>query len=135
MSRPKNTKLNYLLSHWPSGVLLTSQWLKEHGYYKQLVQQYCDSGWLKNVGRGVYARLNDEITWQAVVQVMQDKLSIPVHVGGLTALQIYGVSQYIELNNKNFKFYLYNSIGNKINPPKWVQEKFTNCNFENFCHI
>ena len=130
MSRLKNTKLNYLLNHWPSGMLLTSQWLKDRGYYKQLVQQYCDNGWLKNVGRGVYARLNDEITWQAVVNVMQDKLSIPVHVGGLTALQIYGVSQYIELNNKNFKFYLYNSTGNKINPPKWVQEKFTNCNFE-----
>ena len=56
---------------------------------------------------------------------MQDKLRIPVHVGGLTALQIYGVSQYIELNNKNFKIYLYNSTGNKINPPKWVQENIS----------
>ncbi len=130
MSRLKKTKLNQLLNNWPPGELLTSKWLKEHGYYKQLVKQYCDNGWINSVGRGVYARLNDEITWQGALKAIQSQLELPVHVAGLTALQIYGVLQYVMLDNQNPRFYLYNSTKKKINLPKWFQQKFTNCNFE-----
>jgi len=130
MNRLKTKKLNYLMSRWPVGVLLTSRWLKEHGYYKQLVKLYCDSGWLKSVGRGVYARLNDEVTWQGAVKAIQSQLSLSVHVGGLTALQLYGITQYLILNNRNPTFYLYNTTIKKAALPTWFRQYFTNCHFE-----
>ena len=96
--------------HWPVGVLLTSRRLKERGYYKQLIKLYSDNGWIRSVGRGAYSRLNDEVTWQGAVKAIQSQLEIPVHVGGLTALQLYGVSQYVKLNGqKKPTFYLYNT--------------------------
>lgn len=130
MSRPKNTKLNYILNQWPAGVLLTSKWLSEHGYYKQLVKLYCDNAWLRSVGRGAYARLNDEITWQGAVKAVQSQLQIAVHVGGLTALQLHGVSQYLTLNDTDPMFYLYNTTLEKTDLPAWFQQYFTHCHFE-----
>lgn len=130
MNRPNTEKLNYLLKNWPAGVLLTSKWLKEHGYYKQLIKLYCDNGWLKRVGRGAYSRLNDEVTWQGAVNAMQSQLNLLVHVGGLTALQLYGVTQYLMLDDRNPRFYLYNSTTKKVDLPRWFQQYFINCHFE-----
>lgn len=130
MSRLKSAKLNYLLSEWPAGVVLTSTWLKSNNYYKQLVKLYCDHGWIKSLGRGAYRRLNDEITWSGAVKALQSQLDIPVHVGGLTALQLYGISQYTRIDDHNPVFYLYNSVFKKITLPVWFQQYFTNCHVE-----
>ncbi len=130
MTRQKKEKLNYLLTHWPVGTLLTSHWLKEHGYYRQLVKLYCDNGWLKPIGRGAFARLNDEVTWPGAVKAIQSQLSMPLHVGGLTALHLYGVSQYLMLNDQNPTFYLYNTTTKRVILPAWFQQYFTNCHVE-----
>lgn len=131
MSRLNRSKLNYLMSQWPNSVLLTSKWLKEHGYYKQLIKLYCDHQWLKPVGRGAYARLNDEVTWWGAVKAIQSQLKLSVHVGGLTALQqLYGVSQYLSINYHNPIFYLHNTTEEKVALPKWFEQYFTNCHFE-----
>lgn len=114
MNRLKKPKLNELLSQWPTGIILTSTWLKEHGYYKQLVKLYCDKGWLKSIGRGAYVRLNDQVTWQGAVKALQEQLNLSVHVGGLTALQLYGISQYQMLNKQQPTFYLFNTTNEKI---------------------
>jgi len=130
MDRPKENKLNHLLRTWPSGVILTSKWLKKNGYYKQLVKLYCDNGWIKSLGRGAYARLDDEITWQGAVNALQTQLDIAVHVGGLTALQLYGIAQYMMLDSRSPVFYLYNTIVKKIDLPVWFQQYFAHCYFE-----
>ena len=130
MNRQKISKLNHLLNEWPPGVVLTSNWLKEKGYYKQLVKLYCDNGWIKSVGRGAYARLNDEITWTGAVKALQSQLHIPVHVGGLTALQLYGILQYVVLNDHDYAFYLYNTVNKKIALPVWFQQHFMRCHLE-----
>lgn len=119
----KHKKLNYLLSHWPSGEIRTSRWLQEHGYYKQLLKAYCDNGWLKRVGKGAYTRLNDELTWVAAVKTLQSEQ--PIHVGGLTALDWYGVSQYVKLDNSQSTFYLYRSTEQKVRLPRWFEEHFS----------
>jgi len=93
---------------------------------------YCDNGWLKSIGRGAYAHLNDEVTWQGAVKAIQSQLNIPVHVGGLTALQLYGISQYMMLNDRNLTFYLYNTTIKKIDLPTWFQQYFTNYHFEKY---
>jgi hypothetical protein len=130
MNRLNKPKLNFLLRQWPVGVLLTSNWLKEHGYYKQLVKLYSDKGWIKSVGNGAYARLNDKVSWQGAVKAIQSQLNMPIHVGGLTALQSYGISQYMMLDNSNPVFYLYNTTITKFTLPSWFQQYFTNCHLE-----
>jgi hypothetical protein len=130
MNRPKENKLNQLMRHWPASVPLTSLWLKNNGYYKQLVNLYSKNGWIKSLGKGAYSRLDDPLTWQGAVNALQTQLELPVHVGGLTALELYGVTQYVMLNNLDPTFYLYN-LGEKIpHIPKWFLNKFTNCHLE-----
>jgi hypothetical protein len=130
MNRPKASKLNSLIRQWPAGVVLTSTWLKEHGYYKQLVKLYCDKGWLNSIGRGAYIRLNDQVTWQGAVKALQEQLNIPAHVGGLTALQLYGIFQYQMLGHQHPTFYLFNTTNNKAILPKWFQQYFANGHLE-----
>ena len=129
MNRLKNEKLNSLLLKWPCGVVLTTHWLKDHGYYKQLVKLYCDNGWIKSLGRGAYSRLNDEVTWPGAVNALQFQLNMPVHVGGLTALKFYGILQYVALDNANPTVYLYNSVIKPMTLPTWFRKYFTRCHF------
>ena len=129
MSRLLENKLNPLIKQWPVGVVLTSKWLNEHGYYKQLVKRYCDNGWLKSLGKGAYARLDDPVNWQGAVKALQEQLNIPVHVGGLTALELYGIYQYQSLNYQQPTFYLFNTVIDKVVLPKWFQQHFTNGQF------
>ena len=130
MNRPIENKLNHLMRHWPTGVPLTSYWLKNNGYYKQLVNLYSKNGWIKSLGRGAYTRLDDHLTWQGAVHALQTQLKLPVHVGGLTALELYGVTQYVMLNDLNPTFYLYNSGEKPPHIPRWFLNKFTNCHLE-----
>jgi hypothetical protein len=127
MNRPNDTKLKLLLSGWPDGVVLTSKYLKNKGYYKQLIKLYRDKGWIKSLGRGAYTRLNDTVSWEGAVNALQFQLDLPLHVGGLTALELVGISQYSTLNHDNPKFYLFNSKENKICLPVWFREYFLNC--------
>ena len=129
MNRPRNEKLNELLLEWPCGTLLTASYLKKKGYYKQLIKLYVDSGWIRVIGRGVYVRLNEQITWQAAVNTLQSQLNLPIHVGGLTALSLYGIQQYVEANNTP-SFYLYNTTTENIHFPKWFRDFFKGCHLE-----
>jgi hypothetical protein len=130
MNRLEASKINQLMLMWPRNALVTSKWLKEHGYYKQLVKQYCDRGWLKSLGKGAYARLNDEVIWTSAINAIQTQLNLPLHVGGLTALQIHGVSQYAVLQDQDPIFYLYETTTKKSRLPTWFSRYFKNVHFE-----
>ena len=129
MRRPKSNKINILMHSWPEGALATSSWLKAHGYYKQLVKLYCDRGWIFSLGKGAYSRLNDKVTWVAATKALQSQLNLSLHVGGLTALQVYGVSQYAMLQDDNPTFYLYNTSMMKVSLPLWFKNYFINGHF------
>ena len=130
MSRLKYEKLNYLMRNWLSGVIVTSKWLKTKGYYKQQVKAYVDKGWLTRVDKGAYSRLKDQVTWQGALYALQSQLSLPVHLGGLSALQYYGIIHYAILNDHNPRFYLYNTTNDKIVLPVWFKKLFTNAHLE-----
>jgi hypothetical protein len=123
-------KLNNLLTNSDGIRLYTSKWLNEHGYYKQLVKRYCDNGWLSSIGHGAYTKLNEKVSWLDAVNALQDQLNLDIHVGGLTSLGIYGVTQYVTLSDPNPTFYLYNTYFSKVNLPKWFQNNFANCHME-----
>ncbi len=130
MSRQNKKKLNALLTHWQSGVPLSSNYLKSNGYYRQLVNLYCKNGWIKPIGHGAYTRLNDELTWQGAVNTLQTQLNLPVHIGGLTALALHGASQYVSKNDLIQNFYLYRSEKQNIRLPAWFIGSFENSSFE-----
>jgi len=92
---PKLTRLQVEL---PAGLLATADWLKARGYYRQLLSHYVGSGWLESPARGVYRRPGESLKWQQVVASLQNLLRLPVHVGGLTALEVQGKGHFLRLN-------------------------------------
>lgn len=122
-------KLNILLTD-SNITLVTSEWLNEHGYYKQLVKKYCDSGWLRSIGHGAFIKLNEQVKWPDAVCALQNQLHLDIHVGGLTSLAAYGVTQYVILSEPNPTFFLYNTYFERVTLPKWFLNNFTNCHIE-----
>lgn len=79
--------------------LVTSRWLRQHGYASNLVARYVASGWLKSPARGVYLRAGGHLSWQAVIRGLQDGEQLAVHVGGRFALAWHGHEHYLRLGS------------------------------------
>lgn len=92
------SKLSRLQAELPAGLLATGEWLKARGYYRQLLSHYVSSGWLESPARGVYRRPGEPLKWQQVVVSLQSLLRLPVHVGGLTALEIQGYGHFVRMS-------------------------------------
>lgn len=116
MSTHVRNKLNQLLASWLPGTLKTAKKLVAQGYSHRLLKVYVDSGWIESAGVGAYSRKNDRIEWVGGLYAIQQDLAMPIYVGGLSALSIHGLSQYVAMNER---LTLYNSSGKKLKLPKW----------------
>lgn len=92
-------KINHILQEWPPRTVITSDWLNEHGVYKQLADSYEKSGWLERIGRGAYKRKGDHVSLPGGLYALQALQNLPVHIGGKTALELKGYSHYIRMGN------------------------------------
>ncbi|MGE8453882.1 MAG: AbiEi antitoxin N-terminal domain-containing protein, partial [Pseudomonadales bacterium] len=97
MSVRKSEKLNSLLAGLGDSDLVSSSWLKAHGYSSNLVARYIASGWLESPARGIYQRRGGRLTWAAVVRALQEGERLPLHVGGRFALAWHGHEHYLRL--------------------------------------
>ena len=88
------SKLNYLYTRLPAGSPITSARLAELGVSADLAVHYARSGWLRRLGRGVYCRPDEALSLHPSLVVLQQKIA-GLHVGGMTALEWYGVRQYV----------------------------------------
>src|ERR1700687_360840 len=88
------SKLNILYTGVPAGTPITSAQLAAMGISADLAVHYARSGWLKRLGRGVYCRPGDELLVHPSLVVLERQIS-GLHVGGKSALEWYGVRQYI----------------------------------------
>lgn len=95
MTRQNERKLNHFMVSAPSGVVLTSAWLEEHGISSKLAWWYVRTGLLERLGSKAYKKTNDNISWAGVIAALQDQLKIPIQVGGKTALEILGRAHFI----------------------------------------
>ena len=95
MNMQKRKKLNYMLQQWPAGGLRTAASLRAQGISSALLHHYAQRSWLEQVERGVYRRPGDVPGWQAALYVIQKEKKLPVHVGGLTALELQGYGHYV----------------------------------------
>jgi len=98
MAERNREKLNLLQQLLPEGLLVQAAWLRGHGYPSNLVAHYVKRGWLESPARGVYRRPGPPLKWQHVVASLQNLLAFPVHVGGLTALEIQGYGHFVRMS-------------------------------------
>lgn len=99
MSAQKSEKLNSLLTGLSDRTLVSSRWLKAHGYGSSLVSRYVTSGWLDSPARGVYLRRGGRLSWSGVVRALQEGEGLPLHVGGRFALAWHGHEHYLRLGD------------------------------------
>ncbi|EHD22790.1 MULTISPECIES: type IV toxin-antitoxin system AbiEi family antitoxin [Brenneria] len=112
------SKLNWLLQNTDPGSLVVQSWLTEYGISPSLAHKYTQSNWLRKLRAGVYVRVGREPEWSDAVLCLQNQLSIPVHLAGLTSLVYQGRSHYLQL--KQQRIWLY--VGEKAALPKWFRE-------------
>ena len=72
-------KLNCLLAELGDTRLVSSRWLRAHGYSNSLVARYVGSGWLVSPARGVYMRRGGRLQWDGVVRSLQVGEGMPLH--------------------------------------------------------
>jgi hypothetical protein len=97
VSALKTEKLNHLLQTLGDTTLVSSRWLRMHGYPSNLLAKYTASGWLQSPTRGVYLRNGGKPTWEGLVQTLQFREALPLHVGGRFALARQGHEHYLRL--------------------------------------
>ena len=94
MATAKRTKLNTLFNSTTSGVPLTSEDLAALGISADLAVHYVRAGWLVRLARGVFSRPNDAPALHPSLVVLHRRIE-GLHVGGKSALDWYGVRQYV----------------------------------------
>ncbi|MFW2569409.1 type IV toxin-antitoxin system AbiEi family antitoxin domain-containing protein [Legionella sp. 29fVS95] len=127
MARNNETKINYFMVTAPSGVVLTSAWLKNHGVSSKLAWWYVHSGLLEKLGTNAYKKAGTRITWAGAINALQSQLNIPVHVGGKTALHLLGLGHFIPMQGIQ-EVMLFAPPNTKI--PKWLLTTQWDAKFE-----
>jgi hypothetical protein len=97
MSAQNQHKLNRLLSGLGDVTLVSSRWLRAHGYSNSLVARYVSSDWLVSPARGVYMRKGGRLQWEGVVHSLQVREALSLHVSGRFALAMQGHEHYLRL--------------------------------------
>jgi Transcriptional regulator, AbiEi antitoxin, Type IV TA system/Transcriptional regulator, AbiEi antitoxin N-terminal domain len=94
MATTERNKLNYLYQQWTVGTPQTSSDLAAQGISADLAVHYVRAGWLSRLTRGVYCRPNDTLELHPCLMLLQRSIE-GLHVGGKSALDWYGVRQYV----------------------------------------
>ena len=94
---------------------MTQPYLTGKGYNANLMRRYRLGQWVRSVGSGAYALVDDKIDWQGGLYALQQQLHMNVHVGGRSAVELLGEAHYIRFNEGDL--YLYASP--KAVFPKW----------------
>lgn len=108
----------------PEGLVTTHKWLMENNFSRHAIDNLVKSNQLESISKGVYVRNVSKITWQSVVFTLQSILKTDLVVGGLTALEMQGLSHYLSLSENK----IVHLFGNDI-LPGWVSNLDLNIKF------
>lgn len=108
----------------PEGVVATRKWLMEKGLSRHAIDNLIKSRQLESLSKGVYVRAASKITWQSIVYTLQSILKTDLVIGGLTALEMQGLSHYLSLSEKKV-IHLYG----KKKMPAWVNKLIPEATF------
>ena len=118
MATTTSSKLNSLYTRLAPGAPLTSEDLSALGISADLAVHYVRSGWLTRLARGVYSRPNDPPALRPSLIVLQRRIE-GLHVGGKSALDWYGVRQYV---SQRPVLHLYGWVAARV--PDWFASRF-----------
>ena len=117
-------KLNNLLRQWPNGTVATQLWLDEQQIYRQLSNKYVRSGWLTKIGHGAFAKAGDRVDLFGGVFALQQELKLPIHIGGQTALELFGRAHFIPMTN-NYSYIYVHENKTERQLPSWFVAAFS----------
>jgi hypothetical protein len=89
------------------------------GISPDLAVHYARTGWLTRLARGVYVRPGESLELHPSLLVLEQRVA-GLHVGGKTALEWYGVRQYLAQENK---LRLYGWVTTRL--PEWFKKRFS----------
>lgn len=118
MATANSSKLNALYTRLAPGTPLTSEDLAALGISADLAVHYVRAGWLTRLARGVFCRPNDPPALHPSLLVLQRRFE-GLHVGGKSALDWYGVRQYV---SQHPVLHLYGWTAGRL--PEWFTERF-----------
>lgn len=118
MATTGTSKLNALYTRLPPGAPLTSADLGALGISADLAVHYVRAGWLTRLTRGVFCRPNDTLALHPSLLLLQRRFA-GLHVGGKSALDWYGVRQYVA---QQPVLQLYGWAAGRL--PEWFTERF-----------
>lgn len=116
---------NKLKQCMPLGMVATKRWLNEQGLTKHYLDNSVRRGALIVASPGVYFRDEGQPTWQGVVASLQRMSDAPVHVAGVSALALSGISHYVTINPKP-KI----ALCSPEKLPEWIHRIDVNATFE-----
>lgn len=118
MATTTSSKLNALYTRLAPGTPLTSEDLVALGISADLAVHYVRAGWLTRLARGVFCRPNDAPVLHPSLLLLQRRFE-GLHVGGKSALDWYGVRQYV---SQQPVLHLYGWTAARL--PEWFTERF-----------
>lgn len=109
-------------------MLVDSAWLQEHGLSRSRIHDYVARGWLERLQPRVYRRptsaeqakggRTSTVRWEFAVASAQALVDRPFHVGGATALDLLGLSHFLDLGRRN-RIRLYDA---RQTAPSWLMK-------------
>ncbi len=118
MTTTGKSKLNMLYTRLEPGTPLTADDLAAMDISADLAVHYVRAGWLVRLARGVYGRPNDTVALHPSLLLLQRRFK-GLHVGGKSALDWYGVRQYV---SQQPVLHLYGWTAGRL--PVWFTERF-----------
>lgn len=105
MSGDRSQKLKTLLDEVPPGFVVDTAWMTAQGISDSSIYDYERRGWLERVTRALYRRPFSErdeaeaaLDWQPYIISLQSIMHYDVHVGGTSALALFGHIHYLPLS-------------------------------------
>lgn len=122
MTVQKSHRLNQLLRRLPPGMLVDTQWLKDQGISSSSVHDYVAGGWLERLQPRLYRRPTEPpqsspMPWESAVVSAQLVAKRPFHVGGRTALDLLGLTHFLQMGSAR-TVWLFDSQGGI---PSWLE--------------
>lgn len=81
-------------------MLATKSWLEAQGLTLHFLDNAVRNKTLLPLVAGVYIRQEARLSWKGIVTSLQRMPNTPVHVGGLTALELEGLGHYLSKGSK-----------------------------------
>lgn len=109
MPAKRASLLNRIIQELPEQYVVDAAWLSRQGLGASSIRDYVARGWLERVGSRLYRRPgagNDaKVHWAIAALSLQALLKAPVHVGGMSALELAGYWQYAPLGRRRIWLY------------------------------